>query len=244
MNNKRYYFSIFILQFCIASIYSQSIHIGFGPIFTKSKAIAPIINASEDFSNTAYVKSISYEHFIKSKKISLIGSYSNFCGYTYVNFQVGGYQDPWGNSFGGTGFAGVKIHRLDLLMGYNLMKSKRYYLKPIGGLGLQVSRERGVGLLEVPVNGPDYIQTEPMIADPYNTFQIVPTLGLKTGFVFWKHLDIGFQVQGVLGYKPYQKLTLKYKYKGVLQPDAIYASDGTGIYYTLTIGYRFAKFIK
>ena len=244
MNNKRYYFSIFILQFCIASIYSQSIHIGFGPIFTKSKAIAPIINASEDFSNTAYVKSISYEHFIKSKKISLIGSYSNFCGVTYIKYKLGGFLDAWGNTIGADGWNGTNIHRLDLLAGYNLMNLKRYYLKPIGGLGIQVSRLNGWGILEVPVNGPDYIQTEPIIADAYNTFQIVPTLGLKTGFVLWKHFDIGFQVQGILGYKPYQKLTLKYKYKGVLQPDAIYVSDGTGIYYTLSIGYRFAKFIK
>ncbi len=83
-----------------------------------------------------------------------------------------------------------------------------------------------------------------MIAKAYNTFQAVPTGGIKIGFVLWKHLDIGIQAQGIYGYKPYQKLTLKYKYKGVEQPDAIYASDGTGIYYTLSVGYRFAKFIK
>ena len=243
MNTKKHFISFIALLFW-SSGYTQSIHIGYGPIWTKSKAISPIINADEDFQNTAFIKSISYEYFLKNKKISLIGNYSNFCGYTYINFVKGGFLDPWGNSNGAIGFAGVKIYRLDLLTGYNIMNLKRYYLKPIGGLGLQVSRERGVGLLEIPVNGPDYIQTEPMIADPYNTFQIVPILGLKTGFILGKYLDIGFQVQGILGYKPYQKLTLKYKYKGVIQPDAIYASDGTGIYYSLSIGYRFAKFIK
>ena len=34
-------------------------------------------------------------------------------------------------------------------------------------------------------------ELEPMSAEPMNTTQIVPSLGFRTGFVFWKRLDVG-----------------------------------------------------
>jgi hypothetical protein len=242
MDNKKAIIIVFYFGFLI-SMSGQALHISYGPIFTKSKAISPIINANEDFSNTTAVKAISYEHFSK-KNISFIGTYNYFRGSTYINFAIGGYKDFGGSDIGGEGWYGTNIYRFDLLVAYKLTKLKRYYFKPFGGIGLQASRSRGIGIFQNLVNGPDYIGIEPTEAEPYNTFQITPTGGIKTGFVFWKRLDIGLQVQGVYGYKPYQKLTLKYKYKGIVQPNAIYASDGTGLFYTFSIGYRFARFIK
>lgn len=92
-----------------------------------------------------------------------------------------------------------------------------------------------------PVNGPNYFELEPMSAEPMNTTQIVPSIGFRTGFVFWKRLDIGLGIQGVYAFKPYQKMYLKYQYKGVVQPMAEYESTGTGLFVTFGIGYRFAK---
>jgi hypothetical protein len=81
-------------------------------------------------------------------------------------------------------------------------------------------------------------------AESRNTDQIVPVLGLSTGFVFWKRIDIGLFIQGVYAFKPYQKMTIKYQYKGEVQPTAIYESTGTGLFFGLSLGYRFARLIK
>jgi hypothetical protein len=244
MKLRQYCILIIGLNLFASYIHTQSLTISYGPVETKSKTISPLINESEDHTTTTAVAGISYEHFLKNKHLSIMGSYFMFSDVTWINYAIGGYLDPWGNPIGGSGWRNVNVHRLDLAACYNITKFKRYYLKPFGGIGLQASIKNDWGLLVVPVSGPDYIQTEPMIAEAYNTFQVVPTAGIKTGWVFWKRLDIGFTVQGVYGYKTYQKLTLKYAYKGVVQPDAIYGSNGTGIFYTLGIGYRFARWIK
>jgi len=143
--------------------------------------------------------------------------------------------------------AGVDIHRFDLGYSYLLTKkNKKFYFKPSVSAGLQLSRKTGVEFWRdgLPINGPSYFELEPMEAIPMNTTQIVPSLGFRTGFVFWKRLDIGLGVQGVYAFKPYQKMYLKYQYKGVVQPMAEYESTGTGLFVTLGVGYRFAKWIK
>jgi hypothetical protein len=83
-----------------------------------------------------------------------------------------------------------------------------------------------------------------MSSAQYNTLQLTPTAGIKLGWVLWKRIDIGFNVQGVLGFKPYQKIFLKYNYKGEIQPDAEYSANGTGVFVSFGIGYRFAKLVK
>ena len=42
----------------------------------------------------------------------------------------------------------------------------------------------------------------------------------------------------------FANLYLKYQYKGVVQPMAEYETTGTGLFVTLGVGYRFAKWIK
>lgn len=53
-------------------------------------------------------------------------------------------------------------------------------------------------------NGPDYIQTDPVITETFNTTQIVPSFGFKTGFVFWNRLDLGLDFRWVFGFKSFQ----------------------------------------
>lgn len=176
--------------------------------------------------------------------MSILGSYSKFDGFTYIKYQKGGVRDPFGNPVLSDGYNGVDVYRFDIEFAYRLTNKKRYFFKPFGGLGIQSSKWNGFDLLYVPVNGPDYIETEPTIAKTYGRTQIVPTLGMKTGWVFWKRLELNFTVKGVYGFIPYQRLTLKYQYKGEVQPDAVYVSDGTGWFFNVGIGYRFAKLIK
>ena len=99
-------------------------------------------------------------------------------------------------------------------------------------------------MYDVWADGPDYVQTAPRILNSQNTGQITVSTGLKTGFVFWKRLDVGLTIQGIYAAKTYQQLYYDYNYKGVPQPTAVFSSTGIGFFYTLGIGYRFAKYIK
>lgn len=90
-------------------------------------------------------------------------------------------------------------------------------------------------------NGPDYIQTDPVITETFNTTQIVPSFGFKTGFVFWNRLDLGLDFRWVFGFKSFQDMYFEYSYKGVPQETAIFEATGTGLFTALSLGYRFKK---
>jgi hypothetical protein len=220
--------------------------ISFGPSFTKTNALTPVANGKEDFSNTDYFFLFSYEHLI-APRYSLSASYSEYDGCTFINFEEGGWIAGGGVSLAKGFCGGTKLHRFDAVLSYLLTNDKqKFYFKPFAGAGLQLSRTTGweFGISGLPINGPDYFELEPMSATNKNTSQIVPSLGFRTGFLFWKRLDVGLGVQGVYAFKAYQKMYLKYQYKGIVQPMAEYESTGTGLFVTLGIGYRFARLIK
>lgn len=229
-------------------INGQSITASFLRIFGTTTAVVPVINHGNGPDGTDNSFSFSYEHFIKNKRYSIVSSYAKFNGCTLIYFEEGGWIGRGGTPISGYGFcAGIKVHRFDIGVSYNLLKNKRkFYFKPSIFLGLQKSNKTGISFWNdgEPVNGPSYFELEPMSAEPMNTAQIVPSLGFHTGFVFWKRLDVGITFQGVYAFKPYQKMYLKYQYKGVVQPMAEYESTGTGLFVGLGIGYRFAKWIK
>lgn len=232
----------------INNINGQLITASYLHIYSKTTAVVPLINGVNGDQGTDNSFSFSYEHFIKNKRYSVVSSYAKFNGCTLIYFEEGGWIGRGGTPISAYGFCGgVKVHRFDIGASINLLKKKRkFYFKPCIFLGLQQSKITGVSFWDdgEPVNGPDYFELEPMIAEPMNTTQIVPSLGFRTGFVFWKRLDIGLGLQGVYAFKPYQKMYLKYQYKGVVQPMAEYKSTGTGLFVTLGVGYRFAKWIK
>ena len=180
---KNYILTLSLL-FLFSVTNGQGLYIGYGPIYTLSKAISPIRNAKENFENSAFVSTFTYEHFLKNKKVSVIAKYCFYSNSTTINYESGGLLDDFGNVVGADGWGGTNIYRLDLMMGYNLLNLRRFYIKPFGGIGLQLSRNNDIGIFEIPVNGPYYVQTEPMIADAFNTFQVVPTAGIRAGFLF------------------------------------------------------------
>jgi hypothetical protein len=143
----------------------------------------------------------------------------------------------------GVGYSGVIINRFDLGLSYNLLHNHSIiYFKPLLNIGIQISKSDGseYGAFERQ-NGPEYIELEPISAQTFNNSQIVPSIGFKTGIVLWKRIELGLTVQGVLGFKSYQNMYFKYSYKGVPQETAVFEANGTGIYTTLSIGYRFVK---
>ena len=230
-----------------SAVNGQSISVSYVQIYAKIKPVIPVVNGWNGPDATPPTVSFSYEHFIKHKKYSFVVAYMKFNGCTLIYFEPGGWVAGGGNALAKGFCHGVKLHRFDLAYSYLVTKkSKKFYFKPFVGAGLQLSRKTGweFGLPGLPIDGPHYFELEPMSAEPMNTTQIVPSLGFRTGFVFWKRLDIGLGVQGVYAFKPYQKMYLKYQYKGEVQPMAEYESTGTGLFVTLGVGYRFAKLIK
>jgi hypothetical protein len=241
------YISLFVALFWSTNIKSQSIHLAFGPVFTKTDAVVAIVNGKEDFENTDYMVEFRYSQYLNNK-YSINATYSKFKGCTFIFFEEGGYINCGGEILAKGFCDGVKIHRLGFDVSRQLSKhGKKYYFSPYGGLNIQISRKTGVEYWRYdgcPINGPNYFEEEPPIAEPLNTTQIVPSLGFRTGFLFWKRIDLGLGVQGVYAFKPYQKMYLKYQYKGTPQPEAEYESTGTGVFVTIGVGYRFAKLIK
>ncbi|MFZ4474119.1 MAG: hypothetical protein ACOYPR_02935 [Saprospiraceae bacterium] len=232
----------------IGIINGQSISISTMRIFGTTITVVPVKNQGNGPDGTDNAVSFSYEHFIKNKRYSIFSSYIKFNGCTLIYFEPNGWIARSGTAISGYGFCGgVKIHRFDIGITYNLFKQhKKIFLKPCAFLGIQKSITTGVTFWRdgEPVNGPNYFELEPMNAESRNTTQLVPSIGFRTGFVFWKRLEIGLGFQAVHAFKSYQVQTLNYQYKGVVQPTAIYKATGTGLFVSLGIGYRFAKLIK
>lgn len=238
-------FLVFFLIVC--TTYGQTIKTGYGPAYTATKQVIPIINGKKgdlSGSNTSYVFSIIYEHYLRKKPIALFASYSIFDGYTFVFFEKGGVIENGAEVYG-AGYSGVRVCRYDLGAAYNLIDKKRkFYMAPFISSGIQASKPTGEDIYPFVIKGPNYVETEPTSAETLTTYQIVPSIGLSTGFVFWKRLDIGLSFQGVLGHKPYQKMYFKYEYKGVPQKTGKFEANGTGLFVTLGVGYRFTSLIK
>lgn len=225
-------------------LFSQALSLGFGPVFTHTNQRVKMVNSKEDFMNTSAQWMISYEHTLRKQQgLSVSVTASAYEGATWMRFSEGSYIGSDGFPTLGRGFSGVSITRIDFVFHYNiLVKSRIVYLKPNIGLGIQFSKDLGYefGNFEQ-INGPDYFQLAPIVAEAYNTVQVVPILGFKTGVVIRRRIEVGLNVQGVYGFKSYQDMFFDYSYKGEAQETAIFESKGTGVFAALSIGYRFKK---
>ncbi len=194
--------------------------------------------------NTAYQWTVSYEHFwSKKERLALSITAAKFEGNTFIKFSEGSFIARDGFPVIGVGFSGVDIKRFDVQFVYKSIRlSRSFYFNTNLGLGMQISKVNGYefGNLEPP-NGPDYFQLADITAQAYNTVQVVPVAGFKTGFLIWRRVDLGINVQGVLGFKSYQDLYFPYAYRGVEQETAVFEAKGTGIFSSLNLGWRFVK---
>ena len=137
---KNYIFIICFL-FMLCDGYSQALYVSYGPIYTKTNAIVPIVNSNENFTNTDFIFLFAYEHSLKNK-FSLIASYCGHGGYTFMNYQLGGYLIDNNTAVTSSGFSSATLAKYDISLAYNIMGSKKkFYLKPAVGLGLQISKK-------------------------------------------------------------------------------------------------------
>lgn len=232
------------LPFVPRIVYSQAFHVSFGSLYTHTRQAVRMVQSRDYFGNTDHAFMFTYEHFLKNQPISIFANFYTFQGYTMIRYAKGSIITSYGSQTVGYGFSGVDINKYDLGINYNIISNgKKFYLKPFISLGLQVSKTTGVGFYNTlaEINGPDYFELEPTTAESLNTSQIIPTVGFRTGFVFWKRLDVGLSVHGTYGFKAFQRLFFKYSYRGIPQETAIFESTGTGMVVALGIGFRFVK---
>ncbi|MBK9632322.1 MAG: hypothetical protein IPO62_14890 [Saprospiraceae bacterium] len=222
--------------------FAQSLSIGAGPIFTLTKQEVKLVKGKSNFENTGFSKNLSYEHLLNLKNSYALFTAAFFKGESWIKFKEGSVS-----SFDGLGFRGTDIQRFSIGFGFAPFGiEKSYYLKSFLTIGCQFSKTLGHEFFgsQGQIQGPDYFEIEPVTAEAYNTFQLFPSLGIKTGLLIYKIIDIGITIQGVYGFKPYQKIYFKYNYKGIPQETAIFASDGTGLFIDLGIGINFVNLIK
>jgi hypothetical protein len=217
---------------------SQSFSLEFGsanfpnmvkPQFSKE------INDRKVTSSENYFK-LSYEQKIR-RKIFISGSYCSYPINTYFNF----YKGSQGN---GVGWIGTKVSRIDISIQYSILGKCKFFILPNVGIGVQKSKPKGIGfgsreITQSFIPNPEIKLVEDIQANAHSNTQLVPIIGLKFGYVFWRRLELFFQVQHVFGNKTIQELRMNYTYKGVEQPEATSYSDGTGRFYTLGLGFRF-----
>jgi len=223
---------------------SQTISFGFGPNYTLTNQKKPMVGGVNYFDNTDYSFKISIEHALSSPKWSLFGDFTQYDGYTFITFEEGSVLAPDGFPVIGDGFNGVNVYRFDLGCSYNLIdQNRKFYLKPFLSLGIQISKRNGWEFYSelFQINGPDYFELEPIWIDSYNTTQLVPSMGFRMGIVFLKRMELTLMVKGVYGFQSFQDMYFKYSYKGVQQEIAVFEATGTGIFTSLSIGYRFKK---
>jgi len=242
INNLYVLILIFLIQF---KSNTQTIHIGATSIWTLTNQKVRMVNSTDDFSSNGLVGIFSYEQILKNQKLSLFATYFGFRGYTWIKYREGSVWDSGGVGFVvGDGHGGVDVRRYDIGVSYNLLNpKKKFYIKPYFALGLQTSKINGreFGANFFKANGPEYFELEPIRVESFNTTQLVPTVGLKTGFILWKRIDIDYTILATYGYKSYQNMYYKYAYKGVPQEEAIFQGKGTGMFFSLNIGYRIFK---
>lgn len=223
---------------------SQTVFLGFGPNYTLTNQKKPMVGGVNYFDNTDYSFKISIEHILSKPKWSIFGDFTQYDGYTFIAFEEGTVIAPDGFPVLGDGFNGVNVYRFDIGCGYNLLgQNRKFHLKPFFGLGLQISKPNGWEIYSeaFQINGPDYFEIEPIWIDSYNTTQLVPNIGFKMGFVFWERVELALKVKGIYGFKSFQDMNFKYSYKGVPQEIAVFEATGTGVFTSLSIGYRFKK---
>lgn len=241
INNLYVLILIFLIQF---KSNTQTIHIGATSIWTLTNQKVKMVNSTDDFSSQGIVELYGYEHHLKNKKVSIFVSYFKYRGFTNIKFKEGSVLGPRGAGFlVGTGFDGVKVNRYDISISYNICNPlKKLYLKPFVSIALQTTKknDKEIGDFFRP-NGPDYYQTDFMNAESFNTYQFVPSIGIKTGIVLWKRIDVGYQILATYGFKTYQNMYFKYNYRGIPQETAIFQGKGTGMFFSLNIGYRIFK---
>ena len=89
MWNRKLSITICIIFITNIILNSQSITIGFGPIYTLTNQSTRMINSTNDFQNTASQSKINYEQYYRGRKYSIFSSLSKCNPLIPINDSVG-----------------------------------------------------------------------------------------------------------------------------------------------------------
>lgn len=247
MHNLYFFFryilsSIFLLCLNIQNIPAQTLGVGFCAVFTHTRQKIRMVHSKDHFENTTYSYTLSYEQILGNKS-SLQLSYIDYPAYIWIRFPEGSVIGNDQQKTLGIGFIGARVSKFVTSYSFNIVPhSSKSYFKLLLGLTHQFTKpNEWVYYDPEPPNGPDYAQTAPMRTEAFKTFQVLPSFGIKTGFVFWKRLELGLDIQGAYDFKPFQRMYFTYSYKGVPQETAVFETTGTGIFSSINLGYRLVK---
>ncbi len=195
-----------------------------------SKTISPILNQDGRFADNRQYIGIKYDHWSMNKRLLIGVFYFKFRGST--GFQV---IEP----YFGYGNINTTLNRFGAFAGWNLLSSKsNFTISPFATIIFQnaftTSPSGEVGPIDpiyLPYQGTRYIEA-------LGGNQIVLGPGFDIGWnPFWK-IFINIKMHYAFAFKPYQRYIVEYSYNGVQQPDGVWETDGTGMFYSLGLGFR------
>jgi len=225
---KFYVLFLLIIVLPCASSAQMQVFGGWGTATGYTQQSQKMIYSKNDLSLSSMQNYFGLEY--QKKRMSFIGAFSFFKGTTMMRISRD-HRD---------GYNGADVTRFDLGCTYNILKMhKKIFIKPFVMLGVQYSKETAVLWGEaVRIFGPDYYQAEIPYSEGYDTTQIVPSLGVRTGVKLYKRLSIGLNIQGVYAFKTYQKIFFNYTYKNdPTVRTAVFDSRGTGLFSTLFLSF-------
>lgn len=237
---KRIIFIILIFAFKICPIKGQILTFGGGATYfaQRSKALLHPDILGKRVGNDQYFLKVQYNHILNKKVFLSASYYSNYPVYTFFHF----YKQ---NGGGGRGWSGTNVRRFDLSVMYNTFHKSNFIFMPSLGLGIQKSIPTGNGCICNDISEgikPDNFELlDEIDAYAYDNTQLVAVAGVKLGYAFFGRLELFIDIQQVFGHKTIQELKMNYSYNGIVQPEAISSSDGTGRFWSLGIGFRFVK---
>lgn len=230
---KTKHFLVFLMLCTTINNYAQvKLYGAWGTATTLSQQSQKMIYSKNDLSLAGMQSTIGLEY--QKKRISFITSLSFFPGATAMRLSDTHM----------IGYIGADITRFDLGCSYNILKShKKIFLKPFAMIGIQHAKKTAdLWREQVRIYGPDYYQTSLPDSEGYDTTQIVPSLGIRTGVKLTKMIDIGLNIQGVYASKTYQKIIFYYTYRNdPTERTAVFDSKGTGIFSSIFLSIDLSK---
>jgi hypothetical protein len=233
---------ILILNFyCVlGKLSSQSIEVYSGLLFSHSNKIGNSIIGEDDFSHSDFPITFTLNLDLKRHNYYPYISFTKYKGKTLALLNSEFILDSYGNSIEAIGYNGVNVYKVDCGMKVPLLNYKNFIaLEGLIAIGFQKSIKNGFDFYEIDINGKDYFAVNPIMANAYSNFQIVPSIGFHSKININKSFYFNLIANGSYGFKKIQEIYFEYSFKGSESQRTIIESSGSGIYFGIGLGYKF-----
>ena len=209
----------------------QVLSLGTGQMFYNSKTIVPVVNQVESWSNDEYhsldLTFIEIDRYLFGTELSV---YSG-----WVDFNAS--AETWS----GFGASQTTLFRLSPYLGYIIKPDQKFrfipYFKVIIEQSVITGLSSGINLV-AEVNEAFGYQGI-IFVEPIKRLQISPGAGLILSWNPFGRIYLIGNIYYTYGYRPFQKYYFEYSYQGIEQPTAEWHANGTGVFTSVAIGYKF-----